>query len=346
MNLQAKAAAYATAGLALAGIVVFSGMALGVISPFSSGVVSILLTDPPSVPEGVSGVYITYSAFALHATGLGDAGWVATGGQGTIETLSLVNLSQTITSGSVPALRYNLIAFNISSAEVDFLGRNYSATVNGDRLVVPIFGGLTVNSSHAAAAVVDIEPTVLNLGNQISPEFVITTGAKALQVPSGEVTGPMKHLGYRLSLEERGWFQSFSAQHSGSPTIGGITLTSGSFSFSATNPGPDPLTIRMVILTPASPGAREATLGSLSNSVVFAVEPDGSLQLLRMGTAGQARPGLGSAGYQIAGGASADFTYSGTISALISRNGIATGATYYVVILGSHALTVQTVVAG
>ena len=158
MNVQAKAAAYGIVGLALAGVVILSGTAIGVLNPSSGGfnpaspgLLSILLTDPPSVPEGVTAVYINYSGLALHAKGLGDGGWVTVAGQGTLETLGLVNISQTLTSGNVPSGTYNLLAFNITSAEVEYLGTNYSATVNSGRLIVPILGGLTVNSSNPAA---------------------------------------------------------------------------------------------------------------------------------------------------------------------------------------------------
>ncbi len=358
MNIQAKAAAYGIAGLALAGIVIFSGTAIGVFrpsndsfNPASSGVLSILLTDPPSVPDGVSAVYFSYSDLFLHVTSLGDSGWVAATGQGTIETLGLVNLSQTISTGDIPSGRYNLLAFSVSSADVDFLGTNHSATVNSGRLLVPIVGGLWVNSTNAAAAVVDIQPTVLNLGNQSKPDFVMTTGAKALQIPSGEVVETMRHLGNRLSLAERGWFRAFAASHSDSITISGVALSPGSFSFSASNPGSDPVTIRMVIISPASPGARPmSALATLGGSVVFAVRADGSLQLLNVGAGSGSSPGqvrsiLAAAGSQLAGGASADFSYSGTISTLLSRPGVSSGTTYYVLIMGSHALSIQTVKA-
>ena len=332
--------------MVLAGIVIFSGITLGVVSTSSSGTVSILLTDPPSVPEGVSAVYISYSNFALHAVGFGEAGWVATGGSGTLETLGLVNLSQTISSGSVPAFTYNLIAFDISSAEVEFLGVNYSASVNGRRLVVPIAGGLTVDSAHQAAALVDIQPAVLNLGNQTNPDFVITIGARALQVPAGEVTEGMRHLGHRLALAEHGWFRAFSANHSGGPAVSGISLTANSFSFSVTNPGPDPLVVRIVVITPASAGTRPVgAFRSMAGSVVFAVEPDGSLQLVKAGMGSHARSVLGSSGYLLAGGASASFSYSGPITTLTQRNGITGGSSYYVVFVGSHSFTGQVVEA-
>jgi hypothetical protein len=357
MKTKAKAATYGIVGLALAGIMLFAGSFLGVLGPTSGlnlgspGSVSILLTDPPSVPEGVSAVYVSYSNLALHVTNLGDSGWVTIQGHGTVETMGLVNLSQTISAGNVPSGRYNLLVFNISSAEVKYLGTNYSATVNSGKLMVPIVGGLEVNLSAPAAALVDIQPTVLNLGNATGPDFVITTGAKALQLPQGEVVEAMRHVGYKASLAGRGWFHSFVATHSDDLTISGLSLSAHSFSFTASNPGSDAVVIRLVMLTTASPRDRSASaLASVAGSVVFSVGPDGSLRLLSSGAGrgshGEMMSALSSDGYQLSGGSTTNFSYSGTISGMMSAAGISSGFTYYVVIMGSHIVSLQTVTAG
>jgi hypothetical protein len=345
LKLTTKVAAYGMAGLVLAGVIIFSGSSLGLLNFGSSGVLSVLLTDPPSVPEGVSGVYVTYSNLAVHADSSGDSGWVTIAGAGTIDTLKLVNLSQTISSATIPSLTYNLVAFDISSVKVDFMGKNYSATVNSGRLVVPIVGGVKVNSAHVAAALVDIQPTVLNLGDQSNPRFAVSTGAKALQVPESEETPSMKEVGNRSSLEGRSWLQTFRASHSDTLTNSGLSLAPRSFSFSVTNPGSDSLMIRLVVVTPASAGERvSAALGSLSNSFVFAVGSDGSLRL-QAGASGQVESVLEANGYSLAAGATHQFTYSGAITSLLGSHGISSGTSYNVIIFGPETLSVQTVVA-
>jgi Domain of unknown function (DUF4382) len=347
MKIKTKAAVYGLAGLALAGAVVFSGMALGIITPSSTGIVSILLTDPPVVPEGVTAVYITYSSVALHVAGLGDRGWVSTGGEGSVETMGLVNLSQTISSGRVPALVYNLVAFNISSADVEYLGVNYSATVNGGRLIAPIVGGLKINTSNPAAAVVDIQPTVLNLGDQGSPNFVISTAARGVQVPQAEVTENMRSLGNRFSLVGHGWFHQLAANGTDAFSVSGMTLAADSFSFSATNGGADPVIVRMVIITRAAPGLNaNGILGSLSTSFVLIVESDGSIQPLGSVSANQARSALNGSGYVLGQGSSHTFSYSGTLATMRTRTGVSSGGVYEVLITGSDALVTVTVTTG
>jgi hypothetical protein len=346
VNTQTKAAAYGVAGLALASLVVFSGMALGLISTSSTEVVSILLTDPPSVPQGVSAVYLTYSDVALHAEGPG-AGWVSTGGQGTIETLGLVNLSQTISSANVPALTYNLVAFNITSALVDFQGKNYTATVNGGRLTVPIVGGLTVTPTHSAAAVVDIQITVLNTGTSTAPEFVVASGARAVQVPSDEVTGPMEHVGFRYGLTNHSWFQSFNDNRSGGLTVTVVKLTPSSLSVTMNNPGPDTVSIRMILLVPVTKiGEVNDPFGSLTNSSVFSVNQNGSVTLFTLSSGhgeveGEFHMALGGPGYQLAAGSSFTFSFSGTITTTTQTAGVVSGTAYYVVLVGSGVISTQ-----
>ncbi|QQG48259.1 MAG: DUF4382 domain-containing protein [archaeon] len=355
MSPRTKAATYGLAGVALAGLILLSGSGLGLytgeFNPSSPGFLSIMLTDPPNIPDGVTAVYITYSDVAVHERGLGSAGWFSTGSSGTIETLGLVNLSQTISAGSVPSGRYNLLAFNISSALVKYQGANYSATVNSGKLVVPLLGGLTINSTDPAAAVVDIQPTVLNLGNATNPDFVITTGARAFQVPSHEVLEQMRHVGFRASLLGRPWFRSFITSNPDNLTLGSVSLSAASFSFSATNPSSDPVTLKLVIIAEVTPMALPSVaLASLPRAAVFVIGPNGSLTLLNL-TTGQGGPqglvktALQSSGYTLLGGNTTTFSYSGTISTLLGRSGIRAGAAYYVVVVGSHVLAAQSVLA-
>lgn len=333
---------YGIAGLALAGLVIFSGSTLGLLNLGSTGALSILITDPPNVPDGVTAVYVTYSDVAVHAAGLPEPGWVTVAGEGTFNTLGLVNLSQTISAGTIPSLSYNLVRFNITGVMVEFNGKNYSATVNSGRLVVPIVGGLKVNSSGPAAALVDIQPTVLNLGNQTSPEFVMATGARALQVPSGEFRGTLK-VGERISLVGRGWFSNFVNRSEGL-SITGLSLSSSSFSFSATNHGSDPLTLRLIVLSPVSGSQGVGSSVHMSNSVLFAVLPDGSLQLATWS------PGLGmsiakSSGDSLAAGASQTFSFSGAVTTFLSKEGVTSGTVYNAVFSESGPPVVLTVTA-
>jgi Domain of unknown function (DUF4382) len=345
LKLRTKTLAYGLAGLAVAGLVIFSGSAAGLLNFSASGVLSVLLTDPPIIPAGVTAVFITYSDLAVHASGFGDSGWIPISGQGTIDTMGLVNLSQTISSGAIPTLTYDVVRFNITSVQVEYLGKNYSARIGAETLTVPIVGGLKVNSTSPAAALVDIQPTVLNLGSDSNPSFTIAAGAKALQVPSGEINDSLKQVGHTLSLQGHTWFSSFRAEHSESLSSTGPTLTNHSFTFSVTNTGADAITIRMVLISPSPPASAESSaLSSIANGAIFAVGTDGSLTPLS-GPPGQVASFFGEGGYSLAAGSTHEFSYSGTISGLVGSHQITAGTSYYVVIVGSDAIAVQSVTA-
>jgi hypothetical protein len=345
LKLRTRAAAYGLAGLAVAGVVILSGSSLGLLNVSSTGILSVLLTDPPAVPEGVSAIYFTYSSIEVHASGFNNSGWIAFSGQGTIDAFKLVNLSQTISSETVPSLTYNLVEFNISKVTVTYIGRNYTAVIASGKIVVPIEGGVKVSSSNPAAALVDVQPTILNLGNQTDPDFTIAAGAKALQVPLDEVSDSMRNIGNSYPLQGHEWFQTFKTHHSDNLNVTGFTLTASSFSFSTANVGSDPITIRMVILTPVAQGEESGPFVSpMSDSIFFAVRSDGSLELMN-GTPGQVTPLLGLGGYTLVGGATHSFSFSGTITNLFGKREVSGGTRYGVLLLGSETLSGRTVVA-
>lgn len=345
MKLRTKAAAYGISGLVLASAVIFTGSALGLLTTRSSGLLSVMLTDPPSVPDGVTAVYISYSGIAVHAEGFGDGGWVGVSGGGAVDTMRLINLSQTISSGLIPSLTYDAVRLNITGATVVFMGENYTAKVSSGAVIVPFVGGLKVNSTVPAAALIDLQPTVLNIGTQFGPDFNMAAGARALQVPSGDVDSSVKTVGSTLNLQGNNWFDSFRSHHSFVLNSTLPALTANSLSFSETNGGSDPLVVRMVMVTPATHGGgAHGPLDSVANGIVFSVGSDGSLTLLS-GSPDVISSILGDGGYTLAPGATFQFTYSGTLTMMMGGSGVTEGASYYLTIMGSETPSVQTVVA-
>ncbi|MDG7008659.1 MAG: hypothetical protein JRN06_10545 [Nitrososphaerota archaeon] len=345
MKIGTKTAAYGLAGLAVAGAVIFSGTALGLLNIQTSGLLSVLLTDPPSVPDGVTAIYISYTGVAVHAAGFSDSGWVSVSGEGTIDTMSLVNLSQTISSGAIPVLDYNRVRFAISSASVEFMGENYSASVGSKDVEAPIVGGLKLNTSSAAAALIDLQPTVVNLGGQSQPSFTIMIGVRALQMPQSEVDSSTHEVGHMTPLVGHGWYDSFKSPSPDNLTVAGLTLSTSSLSFSATNEGSDPLMVSAVLIAPSPKGAAEAVaLGSVVNGAAFAVQSDGSLSLLS-GSPGQVEASIGGPGYSVAPGSTQQFNYSGGITNIVGNKGISAGTSYYVIFIGSGTLGIEAVVA-
>ncbi len=354
MKPLTKAVTYGITGLALAGVVILSGTTLGALpitgssfNPGSSALLSVLLTDPPSVPDGVNAVYLTYTDLGVHVAGLGDSGWVMIGGQGSFESLSLANLTQTIASSRVPSGTYDTISLTIPTVQAEFQGKNYSVAINNERLVVPIAGGLKLNTSSDGVAVIDVQPTVFNLGNQSDPQFMMTSGGKALQIPSTDIRPEMRDIGNRSPLGEKPWFRDLT-NHSNTLTIGSASLTPGAFDISLSNPTAAPMTIKMIIITQVEADSKPMNaLGRLTDSMIFGVGENGMINPIEMrGTshgASQLKSVLDATGYQLAANSQVTFSFKGSLP---STPGISTGSSYQVLVMGDHLLAETTVQAG
>ena len=88
-----------------------------------SGTLAVVLTDPPTVPEGVTAVYATYTDVQVHVADAGNqSGWYDLLSSGQINLMSVINVGQTIGSTSVPSGLYNALRFNLSDFIVTYQG--------------------------------------------------------------------------------------------------------------------------------------------------------------------------------------------------------------------------------
>ncbi|TLX98812.1 MAG: DUF4382 domain-containing protein, partial [Thaumarchaeota archaeon] len=240
-NIMLSGAAALVVAASILAVAIFSGVSLlpnanttkttthtigATTSSKAPGTLSVLLTDPPHVPLGVTKVYIAYSNLAVHVSEAGNqSGWTLLKSDGSIELLGTVNVSQTISSVKIAAGEYNLLRFNISSAQVTYNGKNYTAFVPRSALIVPIVGGIEVNASKPSATIINIQPTVYNIGSASNPEFMIRHWAKAFPVPSSQVTEEEEHEGHRLSLIGKVWWTDVLERYTSNALITSATLT-------------------------------------------------------------------------------------------------------------------------
>src|SRR5689334_14834462 len=62
-----------------------------------SGTLAVLMTDPPTVPDGTTAVYINYSNIQVHISQAGNySGWIDLQSSGEINLMSIINTTQTI----------------------------------------------------------------------------------------------------------------------------------------------------------------------------------------------------------------------------------------------------------
>ena len=383
-NIMLSGAAALVVAASILAVAIFSGVSLlpnanttkttthtigATTSSKAPGTLSVLLTDPPHVPLGVTKVYIAYSNLAVHVSEAGNqSGWTLLKSDGSIELLGTVNVSQTISSVKIAAGEYNLLRFNISSAQVTYNGKNYTAFVPRSALIVPIVGGIEVNASKPSATIINIQPTVYNIGSASNPEFMIRHWAKAFPVPSSQVTEEEEHEGHRLSLIGKAWWTDVLERYTSNALITSATLTPTSLSLTVKDTGNQSTKLRLAVVSPlATPliGAEhDRPPAVLFGSAIFIVLPNATLLPIQKYILAAHQQGVGaedvvtalaSGGYNLTAGASATLGYKGTITLgfnlhivqpLQGGQSIVPGQQYLVSVLGDEALASQVVVAG
>lgn len=326
------------------------------------GTLSVLLTDPPSVPQGVTRVYVSYRDLQVHISGAGNqSGWTTLQTAGEIELLGTVNVSQTISSVKVATGDYNQLRFNISSAQVAFQGQNYTAFVQSAELVVPIHNGITVDASVASATIIDISPTVINIGSPSTPEFIIRSVASAYPVPPGSVTASMQQQGGKTSLVGLGWWRATLQNDTANLVIGGASLNATSLKIDVTNTGSNSTRLTLVVVSPLASALPPITRGYLPEtfvgSAVFSILPNGTLVPLTFAmpmAVGEQSSVSASVfmplGLNLSAGASASLSYNGPIrlgflGPEVDQAIIVPHQQYLITVLGTQALASYVVVA-
>jgi hypothetical protein len=316
------------------------------------GTLSVLLTDPPTVPANVTAIYVTYSNVAVHVSDAGNqTGWTNANATGTIDLMQMVNVSSTIATVNVSTGVYNALRFNVSSAQVTYNGENYTAFVTRAELTVIIPGGIQVNSTTTAGAIIDMHPTVLNIGSRSNPEFIVDTAASVFGLPPGTITKAIEHIGTVIRIDDQAWWQHINQKYTANIQITGATLTNSSISVTVNNTGTQPATLGTITVSPVGSECTTASTTSHSQraaplcftgSAVFLVQNDSSLKAVSSfvlpaiflqvisghgqhggrqsnttttsTVSSQANAYPGSTGYTLAPGQSVTLTYSGTIS--------------------------------
>jgi hypothetical protein len=380
--------------LALA-IAIIAGTILTGVSPLTQqlpsqaqqGTLAILLTDPPNLPLGVTAVYIEYSNLAVHVSHAGnESGWYSISSSGIIDLMGVLNMSQTIGSAKIPSGIYNVLRFNVSSANVTYNDANYTAFVSNSEITVPIVGGVKVNSSQLSAALIDIYPTIFNIGNSTNPEFVMSAVARAVQVPSNEILQEMgiERKGHLWALEGRAWWKNFEEEYSININITDASLSSNFLSVTVQNMGNENIQVQEVVITPYqmfpvsewnSHGGNDRGpkyIPQLLGGAVFFTNSSGDLESLKLPTFNnpnfppfnkpnpghytedmrtQLIPMIGQLGYELPVGSSVTLTYSGSILLLPmqpfqNQSGIVSGDQYVITVIGRGATARTVVTAG
>jgi hypothetical protein len=130
---------------------------------FASASFTVMLTDPPTVPAGTTVLNLTYSDVLLHVTyPNGTVEWLTVNASGTVNLFSLINMSQTLASTTIP-LGSNVDKLQFTIADVDAVidGATYNVTVLASTLVIKIANG-HVNQT-LSGVLLDFHPTLVQI---------------------------------------------------------------------------------------------------------------------------------------------------------------------------------------
>ncbi len=123
----------------------------------------VMLTDPPSVPAGTTILDLTYSNVSLHVTyPNGTSEWLPVNAAGTVNLFSLVNMSQTIASTTIPTgSAVDKIQFTIDDVDAVIYGVMYNVTALSNTLVVSVKNS-RVNQT-LSGVLIDFNPTLVQI---------------------------------------------------------------------------------------------------------------------------------------------------------------------------------------
>jgi hypothetical protein len=153
---------------------------LGIMGAAPSGV-PILLTDPPYVPAGTTSLSVNYSSVAVLYTNGSQSTWINAQGSGTVNLLSLVNVTELIANASVP--KGSVISrarFNVSSASITINGTTYPVVTPSPQIIANISSNQAVNGS--TSVIVDLSPIVVTVFTNNQTLFIMVPSVKAIVV--------------------------------------------------------------------------------------------------------------------------------------------------------------------
>jgi hypothetical protein len=123
----------------------------------------VMLTDPPTVPAGTTVLNLTYSDVSLHVTDSnGTSYWLPVNASGTVNLFSLVNMSQTIASTTIPTgSTVDKIQLSVADVKALVSGVTYNVTALSDTFVVTVANS-QVNQT-LSGVLVDFNPSLVQI---------------------------------------------------------------------------------------------------------------------------------------------------------------------------------------
>jgi len=149
----------------------------------------VMLTDPPTVPAGTTWLNLTYTQVSLHVVyPNGTSIWVPINVSGTVDLFSLVNMSKTVASTTLPLnTTVDRIQFTISTVQAKVNQVVYNVTALSNELIASITNSQKLNQTQGV--LFDFLPTLVQIqatnstGGSVS-YFVLVPSSTATIVSS------------------------------------------------------------------------------------------------------------------------------------------------------------------
>ena len=124
---------------------------------------SVMLTDPPTVPAGTTILELKYSNVWLHVTyPNGTATWLAFSTSGTVNLLSIVNMSKTIASTTIEiGSTVDKIQFTIADVDAVVNGMMHNVTALSNTMVISVKNS-RINET-LSGVLIDFNPTLVQI---------------------------------------------------------------------------------------------------------------------------------------------------------------------------------------
>ncbi len=166
---------------------------------------TVMLTDPPNVPDGTTLLDLNYSDVSLHVTyPNGTIEWLPVGTSGNVNLLSLINMTETIASTTIPVgSAIDKIQFTIDEVETVVKGTLYNVTALSNTLVVKVANG-HVNQT-LSGVLIDFNPTLVQIkaadaNGTLVHYYVLVPSATATVV--GDLDKEQVHVGTVVKLDD------------------------------------------------------------------------------------------------------------------------------------------------
>ncbi len=227
-------AVFAYALLSSSGSINTSGTTSAVLSAsptIPNYTLSVMLTDPPTVPDGTNALELNYSSMAINVVNSsGVSNWINVSGKGSVNLMSLVNVSQLIGNLTLSANDMIVgIRLNATSSYITIDNSTYNVLLAENSIAANIRSQQLDSNSVILA---DFSPVVVSVFSSNATKFLLVPSVKAILYGSSTIYPASHRQGAKgisytenLTQEQR---QLLSNASSGVSIINANIITSGS----------------------------------------------------------------------------------------------------------------------